>query len=408
VALKNLALLLGSLVFAFALAEGTVRVIGETDADGQFIFRGAAIPPYRLRVHALVAAVERYRAADSKRRTEYDPLLGWAPRAGHQGKLYDYNSDGIRSEVEFERSPRSGMLRIATFGDSFTHCDEVANADCWDRALEAKLAADGIPAEVLNFGMSAYGMDQAFLRWRLQGRAYQPDIVLFGFSPVDIPRNINILRGVLHPMTGMPLSKPRFILEDGKLVLVNSPTVPPDEMPDFVRHFRDHPLARYEGHSADVSSRSWWAWSRLLSLLRSRLVDPQRNRLLTAADASRMTLAIVRAFGAEVEADGGTFVIAHLMSRSHVEQILRGRRPGYMQLLDQLGEEYPVLDAAQAFRSVQDHHFERGGHYSPRANRLVGESLAAQLEACIEAGPCRPRRADWDAQVPRTGSPAAR
>ena len=44
--------------------------------------------------------------------------------------------------------------------------------------LQHKLKDAGIRAEVLNFGVGAYGMDQAYLRWREQGKNFAPDIVI--------------------------------------------------------------------------------------------------------------------------------------------------------------------------------------------------------------------------------------
>ena len=67
-------------------------------------------------------------------------------------------------------------------------------------------------------GFSAYAMDQAFLRWKTLGRKYSPDIVLFGFQAENVNRNVNMLRAFYVAGTGIPFSKPRFILSnEGRL-----------------------------------------------------------------------------------------------------------------------------------------------------------------------------------------------
>ena len=78
---------------------------------------------------------------------------------------------------------------------------------------EMKLNQAGIRAEALNFGVSIYGMDQAFLRWQNAGRGYAPDIVIFGFQPENLNRNVNIFSTLYYGWN--IFSKPRFVLTGG-------------------------------------------------------------------------------------------------------------------------------------------------------------------------------------------------
>ena len=57
-----------------------------------------------------------------------DAELGWTVKPSGHSEEYRANSEGIRSDVSYSDAPAPGVLRIATFGDSFTHGDEVANA----------------------------------------------------------------------------------------------------------------------------------------------------------------------------------------------------------------------------------------------------------------------------------------
>ena len=66
---------------------------------------------------------------------DYSPTLGWTIKDNGRYALYRANSAGLRGTREYEREPSEGTLRISTFGDSFTHCDEVENNDTWQVRL---------------------------------------------------------------------------------------------------------------------------------------------------------------------------------------------------------------------------------------------------------------------------------
>src|SRR4051812_33242386 len=122
----KLRLLGASILFSFVIAEVTARALSTTDADGNVFFRGAPLHPYRLPVHAVEAKIAEYLALASRARTVYDPDLGWTHPRGFTSEdgLYHYDEVGARSAPGAPaRSPvpARGVLRIALFGDSFTH-----------------------------------------------------------------------------------------------------------------------------------------------------------------------------------------------------------------------------------------------------------------------------------------------
>src|SRR5439155_12092273 len=84
----------------------------------------------------------------------------------------------------------ASVVRIAAFGDSFTHCDGVANSFTWEYLLERLNPA----LEVLNFGVGGYGTDQALLRYELEGMAFHPHIAILGFLPENIHRVVSVFR----------------------------------------------------------------------------------------------------------------------------------------------------------------------------------------------------------------------
>ncbi len=147
----------------------------------------------------------------------FSPTLGWSIKKNGSSPLYQANSAGLRSSREYAATPPPGVLRVSTFGNSFTFCADVKNDHTWQAMMERYFPN----VEVLNFGV--YGLDQAFLRYLEEGQQYQSHIVLIGFMPENIFRNVNTYRPFYFSDTGTPLAKPRFVLNQGKLSLIPNP-----------------------------------------------------------------------------------------------------------------------------------------------------------------------------------------
>lgn len=97
------------------------------------------------KLERLLAGENRYLAPD--------PVLGWSIRPGAKAELYEANEQGMRANRAYAPTPPPGVVRIAAYGDSFTHGDEVAGKHAWPFLLESMLG----DAEVLNYGVPAYG-----------------------------------------------------------------------------------------------------------------------------------------------------------------------------------------------------------------------------------------------------------
>ena len=155
----------------------------------------------------------------------HSPALGWTIKPqGYWENLYRANSKGVRADKDYQPFPRSNAVRIATFGDSFTHGEEVKNDDTWQEQLN-RLCPQ---LEVINFGVGGYGLDQSFLRYENEGKLYHPHIILIGFMQENINRSVNVFRPFY--VEGLPLTKPRFIVEDDALTLL------PNPMPDLTAY----------------------------------------------------------------------------------------------------------------------------------------------------------------------------
>lgn len=151
----------------------------------------------------------------------FDPLLGWSLKPGSRGisyrtgkpVTYEINSHGLRDrEFSYDRSPT--IYRIVLIGDSHAFGFGVNMHDHFSKVLERSF--DNV--EVINMGVSGFGIDQELLLLQSQGIRYNPSLVL-----VYIPH----YGGLRHLQTVMfDKAKPRFVRDQGELRLINSPLAP--------------------------------------------------------------------------------------------------------------------------------------------------------------------------------------
>ncbi|MCC7486347.1 MAG: hypothetical protein IT529_15350 [Burkholderiales bacterium] len=118
---------------------------------------------------------------------EAHPVLRWRPRANatlHHKRFdvtYTTNSRGLRDR-EHSLDERAGVTRIVTLGDSFTWGYGVRREAAYPALLERRLAA----TEVINLGVTGFGLRQAFEFLKLEGALYRPDAVILGLCQNDI------------------------------------------------------------------------------------------------------------------------------------------------------------------------------------------------------------------------------
>jgi hypothetical protein len=160
---------------------------------------------------------------------EYDPLLGWRNRPDFSmvGKApdsisgrveYTHNSRGLRDEETPYQKPE-GTYRILVLGDSFAYGDGVQQSETFSEILESLLKKHG-SFEVINTGVTGYGLTQETLYYETEGYKYEPDLVMLVFYHNDLT---DLVKEKEPP-------KPKFQLVDGQLVLHNVPYPHPSEL----------------------------------------------------------------------------------------------------------------------------------------------------------------------------------
>jgi hypothetical protein len=189
--LINLSLIIVSTLLALFLSEITLRLMG---------------------LKPLYASPERDRF------WQYDALLGWAHRPGQEGifetpqfrTVVRINENGLRDrEHSYER--QNDIERILVLGDSFAWGYGVEESERFSQLLEKSL-----DVEVINAGVSGYSTDQELLWYRHEGTKYETDLVLLVLAGNDVGDNDREIVSTIY-------YKPRFVIEEGKLVPIGYP-----------------------------------------------------------------------------------------------------------------------------------------------------------------------------------------
>lgn len=150
--------------------------------------------------------------------SRFDDIYGWSLVPGAQavskatGRTvhYDINSEGLRGP-EVSRDKPEYMYRILFLGDSHTFGFGVPENQHFTTLIGGYFPG----VDVVNMGVSGYGIDQELLKLSREGFQYHPNLVI-----AYVPHYAD-LRHLRDAVWGM--GKPLYALADGKLVLTNCP-----------------------------------------------------------------------------------------------------------------------------------------------------------------------------------------
>ena len=192
-------------------------------------------------------------AEDKDRYSKFriDPDLGYVP--GANKFIYQFpstNSQGLRSDREYPLIAPADRLRLAVFGDSFVYGDGEVTQNVWPHILEHSVKN----LEVLNFGVSGYGLGQSYLRYMRDGLKFHPDIIFFNYVLIGNRDNFSVremMQG--RGLRNADVYRVRFGIQNGELT---SRSMTPLDLfdPAFREQYIDGPQGRRE-NSLDLSSR---------------------------------------------------------------------------------------------------------------------------------------------------------
>lgn len=392
--LNALTLGAGVMILSVLCGEITVRYLAPCDADGNcqlhVMNKFVTLKPYHMPVSQVSNLLTKFRLGQSY--LTYDSALGWVqrPNSSSENGLYHANRDGVRKALSTDSTTTGEhRLRVVLLGDSYTHGDEVPFEQTWGAYLEQKLAGAGIQAEVINLGVPGYGMDQALLRWKHSGAAWSPDLVIFGFQPENVKRNLNLARIFYHRQSRMPFFKPRFIWADRFLEAVNAPTPSPDELLDLYGRFDTWDTRRYEYYyrTEDYQDHIWLKSKLVAACLAwiEQLVERRDESAFYAIgnEPSQLALAILRELRADVEGRGADFLVPLFIPKWDFHYVAVGQPLQYQDFLEAVKKDYDSVETAQQLRAHMNggnfDEFFSGNHYSGKANEIVANVIAEAI-----------------------------
>ncbi len=308
-----------------------------------------------------------------------DELLGWTVGANRRSAdgLYLSSIEGIRSprpDMAFSRTPATH--RIALVGDSFTFGLEVSYEESWGAQLEGAL---GPGVQVLNFGVDGYGVDQAYLRYWRDVRPWQPDIVIFGLINHDFFRTMVVYPFVTFPEWGVPFTKPRFVITDGKLTLLNVPLISPDEILSK-QVVTDLPFIEYDiGYHAVDWDRRYYHLSYLSRYLVSRFPRwPVPGPYTTNEATQAINRELLHSFARLAIREGSFPIIVYFPARSDFD--FRSSHPLSEKtfgqgILQDAGLTHVDLTSCLAKLNPSDRFVMGRPHYSPNGNAAIAKCL---------------------------------
>jgi len=376
---RKLAILAAILLLA---AGGADLYLGTRIADGKF--QGIQVPPYGVLTEKTVEILARRLAQLRTGRPmptlplrNFSPRYGWGnlPGACNEGGFrLAINSVGARGAREVEPAPPAGRLRVLCFGESFTYGTEVADGEDWPAQLEALEPR----LEVLNFGVGAWGTDQALLRFRDVAPTLEPDVVILGLLLENICRNVNRFRQMYQPGDALALGKPRFRLVGGELELVPLPYASEIEfLEDAVAGKLRETLGAHEWWAGDDPpipfSNLARAWATHRAFERRR---PWRLWSRPKEEPYQVTLALLEAFQREALSLGARAapVVLYQSQGDHAQVELAGGERYWSGLeadLERAG--VPLVDTFEtvAGRIARGESAYRKVHHDPATNRAI-------------------------------------
>ena len=195
--------------------------------------------PYAWRYASYMGRLEKPAGLDDG---TYQPpkMPGLTPEQLLQlGKAHKEDAP-IRSYLRHPARKPEGVVRIGVFGGSFALGEEAAPEHDVSTHLERILEEAGVgDVEVINFGVSGYGMSQAALLWEYVGRCYELDHVILMPLFFHIRRDNSFLHTDHHygPLHGL------YVTEGDSVRFV--PVVGEDRLDSCRRYFSPLQPFRY-------------------------------------------------------------------------------------------------------------------------------------------------------------------
>ena len=391
----NIAILSITIFFILLSGEIILRVIAHTNKDNNTVITGKLLKPYNFPLYQYKTSLDFYLNNVDKKSSEsryvYDKFLGWN---SNPNKNNIHNEQGIFGTNKiFTIKPQDNILRIALFGDSMTRTG-------WGSLLERNLTDLGYNVEIMNFGVGGYGIDQIYLRWEIEGKNFSPNLVIFGFYPMDIARCLEVHKlknwGMLG---GIFFSKPRFLMDgdDGALKIINYPTTSFDKILYNAKSFNDLPYIEYDSVYVDNKSdynNYFWRNSYLLRFIEINLTENRFTQTSYRRDeqyfdmekeGSKLALKIIKLFQKSVKEENEDFFTLVLPMKIDLLYLKKEKPLRYKKMIDMIETYSPIIHAEEKMKdssleNLEKFYIPNDGHFSSFGNEAIAKILSEYLE----------------------------
>lgn len=272
-----------------------------------------------------------------------DTNVGWRMRPGAsfrfdtEGESVAYHADaeGFRS-MEAARSSTPSRSRVAIIGDSFGWGYGVGFED----SLAGRLQHAFPSAEVRNFAMPGFGLDQTWLALRHWALPFEPDVVVAVVYPDDFERSLSAFR------ISEGFAKPAFRLENGELVERTVDDCAPAPFRFIERHSRIFALARR--------------------------FERRMARELAVGDGWSLNARILEELQADAQKAGTKLVIVHVPYPT---------LSSFQALSDHMGKDTtPFVDLAEDFAEHPERfYFPEDGHLNALGHERMAERVGREM-----------------------------
>ena len=339
----------------------------------------------------------------------YDADLGWRlcdavrPDGVNGSKTYyHYEPDGARRVINAADKP----CRVHTYGNSFTHCDQVSDGETWQEYLAAHLQEP-----IKNYGVGGYSVYQAYLRMLRVEASGGAKYVILNIYDRDHERNLSPWWPIASIRSPHDFTLPylRVNVEGERCEEVENPSRKAEELyrlcdEDFVwRTFKDEPVlftalataggeALAEKLEGPVADRFGIPRGRFEGASAKERIA--RMQMAAALFATRNVLTWTERF---VEKAGKKLFILLTFGRTSVRAELQGRPRFDQELLDWLRHKpYPIMDVRDAFRAEYrqfhgdiDRFLDRYyiGHHSSAGNYFLASAVRDLLIKALDPAP---------------------
>ena len=333
-----------------------------------------------------------------------DRVVGWkqVPHlrwrwAGHYWYARDFSTQVTANGLGFRDVERTipkpeGIRRIALLGDSLVEAVQVPFDSTAGRFLEEALngrtAVTPAPSryEVLNFGISNFGVGQCLLCWEEYARQFGPDIVFILVADFNLVRTVTREEQSSFSPRGQEhlRIRPTYRLAEGDLV-----REPAKDFDQFVKFQQEIIRTRFSGTRVLRKKSGLFIGDRILDSLRTvnvLLMNFQRRwhpppvspvQFGPALDPATLAvnLRILEDLGRQVREAGARFVVVDVARyfephstalSTELEKLCSTQGFGYISLSDPLNQA--SLDGIPT-------HWKHDGHFNETGNRIFAEAM---------------------------------